>query len=438
MEHRKLKHVLRAAVLALGVGALAGPTPGRTQESVAAPTLDGTLESFVGAAINGNPALAAVRYGADAMRSSAGTRGVLPDPMFAFGYFIETPETRVGPQQSTWMLTQRLPFFGKLGLDRRIAERSADIADQHVERQLLDLRYEVEQAFYEYYRVREIASVLDEERVVLTRMEQVAQVRYASGLVSQQDALKAQLSLSQIEDEIDVTRQRTTDVEARMNTLLNRRPGSPLPAPIGADSLVDISSPEPLVATALERRPELQGAQIQIERAQDARTRAHRDYFPDLTLGAQYVQVGQRPNMPGLEDNGKDIFQVNAAINIPIWFGGRHAALDQADADAARARSERASWETQITNDVLNAHERVRVARERVVLYRTVIIPQAEQAFRASEADYQTGKADFLSYLDSERMLLAVRRQYFAVVSDYGAQRALLTRTVGLPPGEMP
>jgi len=77
-----------------------------------APVLDGTAEGFVRAAVAANPSLAAVRHRADAARSAVGTRGVLPDPMLGFGYFIETPETRVGPQESMWMLTQRLPFFG--------------------------------------------------------------------------------------------------------------------------------------------------------------------------------------------------------------------------------------------------------------------------------------------------------------------------------------
>ncbi len=412
---------------------MATPGSARSQESVQSrPALDGTVESFVRVALDANPTLAAASYRADATRFAAQTHGALPDPMIAFGYYIETPETRVGPQQWMLLLNQRLPFFGKRGLDRAIATRTADIADRAVDRQRLDLRYDVELAFYEYYRITRTESVLNEELDVLTRMEQVAQVRYASGLVSQQDALKAQIALSQVQDEINVINSRKADVDARLNTLLNRPPASPLPTPVSADSVMAVPPVESLVETALRKRPEVQSAQVEIERAHDAHTLAHREYFPDLTVGAQYVQVGER-DMAGLMDNGKDIFQVNAAINIPLWIGKRSAAVDQANADAARAQSEKMSWEVRIRNDVYGACERVRLAGDRVELYRGLIIPQAEQAFRASEADYQTGKADFLTYLDSERVLLSARRQYFSVVSDYGAQWAMLSRTVGSP-----
>lgn len=416
--------VLLAAAVAAGGAARAG-----------AAELDGTVESFVAVAMEQNPSLQASRHHADAARENVGTRGALPDPMLGFGYFIETPETRVGPQESALMLNQRIPFFGKLSLDRKIAARTADIADRAYDRNALDLRFNVQRAFYEYYAVTRIASVLAEEQELLRRMEEVAQVRYANGLVRQQDALKAQLSLSQVDDEIQVVDRRRSDVEARLNALLNRRPGSPLPEPVVPDSLAGVPPIGSLVETALERRPEVQSARIEIERAQDSRSLAKRNYFPDLTLGAQWVQVGQR-DMPGLEDNGKDIFQVNASINIPLWVGKRSAAVGRAEADEARARSTKSSWEVRISNDVHDALEKVRIARDRVVLYRDVIIPQATQTFQASESDYQTGEANFLNYLDSERMLLAVRRKFYDVIADYGAKRAQLERTVGTPLAE--
>jgi len=413
--------------------AVAVATPVFAQEPAASSRLlDGTVASFVNAAVAANPMLAAAKYRADATRSATGTRGVLPDPVFGFGYFIATPETRVGPQEWMMTLNQRLPFFGTLSLERDIAAQNADIADRGYDRQLIDLRFDVERAFYEYYAVVQNAEALKEERDVLTRMEAVAQVRYGSGLVSQQDALKAQVSLSQIEDEIQVISRRRVDVEARLNTLLNRPLTAELPAPVGVDSLLVVPETEVLVAMALRQRPELQSAQIEIDRAQNSRSLAKRGYFPDLTLGAQYVNVGDAV-MPGQPDSGKDIWQVNAFVNIPLWFGKRSAAVDQAKADEARARSEKVSWEVRVRNEVESARERVRIARERVALYRNGILPQAQQTFQASEAGYQTGKADFLTYLDSERMLLSVGRKSFNENADYGAQHALLERTVGAP-----
>jgi outer membrane protein TolC len=386
----------------------------------------------VAAALERNPDLAASKFSAEAAREAVGSRGAMPDPVLGFGYFLETPETRVGPQESAWMLSQRLPFFGKLSKDRAVAEKSASIAGMRVARDVNDLRYDVKRAFYEYYAAVNVLDVLQEEHDVLERMEEIAQVRYGNGLVSQQDALKAQLALSRVHDEIQVAERRRVDAEARLNQLLDRRPGADLPRPVYGDTASAIPGADTLVERALQRRPELLAAGMNIERAADARALAGRQYYPDLTIGAQYIQVGERDGID-IDDNGKDIFQINASINLPLWFGQRSAKVREAEADQARARHERGSWETRVRTQVVAARERVRIAADRVALYHGVIIPQARQAFEASESDYQTGKADFIDYLDSERMLLSVRRQYFDVLAGYGTERARLERAAGGP-----
>jgi cobalt-zinc-cadmium efflux system outer membrane protein len=180
----------------------------------------------------------------------------------------------------------------------------------------------------------------------------------------------------------------------------------------------------------LMHRPEVAAAGIAIARAGRARSLAKRTYWPDVTIGAQYIQVGERDDIQ-IDRNGRDVFQLSAAINIPIWAGGRRAAVEQADADAARARNEKTGWEASVRNQVRDAHVRVRTAAERVALHRDVIIPQAEQTFGASESAYQTGELSFLDLLDSERMLLSARKKYFEVLADYGLQLATLEKSLG-------
>ncbi|MDY0040341.1 MAG: TolC family protein, partial [Desulforhabdus sp.] len=38
----------------------------------------------------------------------------LPDPRFSYGYYIQSVETRVGPQNNRFGLLQTFPWFGKL------------------------------------------------------------------------------------------------------------------------------------------------------------------------------------------------------------------------------------------------------------------------------------------------------------------------------------
>ena len=46
---------------------------------------------------------------------------------FNFGYYIQSPETRVGPQVAMGGIRQQLPWFGTKNAEREAAKSSADI-----------------------------------------------------------------------------------------------------------------------------------------------------------------------------------------------------------------------------------------------------------------------------------------------------------------------
>ncbi len=65
-------------------------------------------------------------------------------------------------------------------------------------------------------------------------------------------------------------------------------------------------------------------------------------------------------------------------------------------------------------------------------------VPQAEQAAKASEIGYETGKVDFLSLIDSLRALQAIHLEHVRASADFENAYADLERAVGsdLPRGE--
>jgi outer membrane protein TolC len=353
----------------------------------------------------------------------------LPEPVFSFGYFLSSPETRVGPQEWTFRLSQKLPFFGKQGLKGDIATTEAEVWGQTYDARTLDLIRDVKHAYYEYYRVHEVIRITEEERHVLGEMQNIAQVKYASGTATQQDVLKAQLALSRLDDRLTTLRRDLVSVTARLNDLLNRPPTAALAEPHFDEPLIDLTDVDALVERALAGRPDAAVADLNIEKAELSRSLAKRQYYPDLTLAVNYVTVRERP-VP-VEDNGKDILHVGASISLPIWYGKLGAAVKESEARIAVARHQRIGLWTRVRNEVRDAYSRVESARELVALHRDVIIPQAEQTFLASQTGYQTGRVDFLDLLDSERMLLSVRHTYFALVADLGKQAADLERTLG-------
>lgn len=415
-----------AAVLATIGGAAAAASPA---DSIL------TVDDCVARAVRHNPRLAAAAAGADAAAAVPGQTGAFPDPRLGFGYYVTSPETRVGPMQYVVTLSQTLPFFGKRALAADVTGAEARVARSGYMLELIDLTWRVKETYYEYQRLYNVRVVLEEEKRVLDHMEEVAQVKYASGTVGQQDVLRAQLELSQVEDELSVNGRDLETNAARLVELLNLDPRAVLPPPervfLGTRPSYEATDAQPdsLFESYARHRPEIQAASIEAEKAEAWLSLAKRRYFPDLTLGVQYVNVGKREI--DVTDNGKDIWQVTAAVNIPIWLGSRGDGVDEAQANRARSRSDRAWVELRVRGEIRDALERVRSAHERLRLYGDVILPQAEHAYEAAEAGYRAGTVGFLDYLEGERTVLAARRRYLGVVADLGKQQAYMDRVLG-------
>ncbi len=64
-------------------------------------------------------------------------------------------------------------------------------------------------------------------------------------------------------------------------------------------------------------------------------------------------------------------------------------------------------------------------------LYRTTVLPQAEQTLEAAQAGYRTDRADFLDLIDAERTLLDYQLEYIRALVRLEQQRAALEHVIG-------
>jgi len=72
----------------------------------------GYLEEYLKIAAKNNPGLKVTFNEYMAAMEKVPQVGALPDPQFAFAYFAQPVETRVGPQNWKFNLSQSFPWFG--------------------------------------------------------------------------------------------------------------------------------------------------------------------------------------------------------------------------------------------------------------------------------------------------------------------------------------
>jgi cobalt-zinc-cadmium efflux system outer membrane protein len=212
--------------------------------------------------------------------------------------------------------------------------------------------------------------------------------------------------------------------------LLNRAPESAIGALIEPTEHALRVTPADLQRLAIDRQPELQRAHLEIERAEAELASAKQEYKPDFTVQGGYLV------MP----NQTDALLARVGVTWPRapWSRGKvdaHVAAQTATVEAAKARAR--AMESGIRLAVQEAYVHAQSAQDRAALLRTTILPQAQQTLDVSRIAYQTDRGDFQALLQSERMLLDGRLDYFRALSDFSQAASDLERAIGtdLPVG---
>ena len=87
---------------------------------------DEMLNSLIEEALRANPRIQAYYNDWKKSEFKITSESSLPDPMASYTYFGENVETRVGPQESKYGLSQKIPFPGKLGIKARAQRKEAE------------------------------------------------------------------------------------------------------------------------------------------------------------------------------------------------------------------------------------------------------------------------------------------------------------------------
>ena len=378
--------------------------------------------------------LTARRIRLSALERPAQTRS-LPNPKVGIGYFVDSIETRVGPQEYGLALTQSVPWLSKLSTEGKRSERLAASLEEAVRQIERDRIRDFKSSYYDYLYVEEALRINEEEQQLLRRFEQIALTRYSTGEGIQQNVIKVQTEITRLIDQAISLAEHRDVLRRRLAQLLGR-PEQPLALPAAALSVPDLNyDTAALEAQALEMRPTL-GALREKIRADELFVKRRRlDFRPDFSFGIAYTNVSTRNDPAGKlappPDNGDDALALVAGVSIPLYgkriSSGIREAHEILNADIQRLEREK----DQVRFDVQEASLRLTSLLERFSLYRDNLIPQAEQSLSSTEAAYQTNQMDFLDLLDAERVWFQVRLTYRRLLGDVWVALADLERAIG-------
>ncbi len=387
-----------------------------------------TLDEVIREALKNNPELQAFDENRRVAHARIPQMSALDNPRFNYK-IMEAPRSDVF-NTSRWKyvnfeLMQMFPFPGKLAKAKNLAEIDAEHAHHDYQEKTLEIIEKVKAAYFELYFIQRALEVNLENIGLMNQFVNIAKIRYAVAQAMNQDLLKANVELARLANEQITLAQQEETAKAMLNILLNRPPQSPLGLTVLPERTARAFNLEELQHTALATRPMIQHDSLSVVQSRVAKSLARRQYWPDFNVSLEYVTSPL---------DGFRGWTTVAGISLPFapWTVKRQRGMvEETVADISMKEAMLNNTKNMILFAVKDALVKVQTQQRLIDLYRATVLPQAEQSLRATIAAYQTQQTDFLSLLDSYRMLQMFKLEYYEATAMYEMNLAMLERAVG-------
>lgn len=374
-----------------------------------------TLEDYFQIAAENNPGLLAKYKNFEAAMQRVAQVSSLPDPNLSFGYFISPVETRVGPQQARFSMTQMFPWFGTLNAQENTASLLAEAKYQEFLDARNKLYYQVAASYYPLYELEKLISIEEENQRILSSYKEIATVQFQNDKGSMVDVLRVDIMLKDATTDLSILNQKKKPLETRFNKLLNRNENESIEI-IDTLLLKEITQ-EFRKDSMLVANPLLEELNLKVLASQAQERTAIKQGLPKFGIGLDYVIVGERTDMT-LEDNGKDVLMPMVTMSLPIFRGKYKAAQNE-------AQLMQESYELQkeeVANRLKSSYEmiwyKIQKQTELIVLYEAQI-QESEQSLNLLFSAYSNSGKDFEEVLRMQQQILKYQRMKATALSDY-------------------
>ncbi|MDD4938984.1 MAG: TolC family protein [Candidatus Omnitrophica bacterium] len=320
--------------------------------------------------------------------------------------------------------TQFLPFFGKLSLKGKIAVVESQMVAAEYKNKELEAINQVKNAYYDLFMNHKEVELKKESLKLLVSIARVAEAKYAVNDMMQEEVYKIHSEIAKLNNDIVNLEQERLAKQTNLNTLLNREPENTLGTPDLNEDLTFNKDIKSLYQSTLLNQPELIIFSYAIERNRYAKSLAKRSFFPDL-MGA-IVQRGITSGMIGPWD-------LMLSFTLPLWFWTKQRyEVKEAIANLEEAEAAYKAMQNRAFSQVKDLATKIEIAKNKIGLYKTSLIPILESSIESSLAGFRSGKGDFMMLLDNRRMLVETEMNYYQALVEYNMNLADLERTVGV------
>lgn len=382
------------------------------------------LETLLDSARTQNPVILAEKSRYRAAQERGAQVSQLPDPQVNLGAFVLPVETRLGAQNLGLGISQRLPWFGTLAQQERLADAESEVLRTRATQAQIEVIYALRLVYFSLYEIEEKQRILTELEEVLTSRKALAEAQVAAGKTTLADPLRAEREQVGLRDERQILESQKPRLWAEINKILNRRSDTAILI-TGRFAFAEMPFRKDTLRAQLSKwHPSLQAIDQQKTAAEERLRLNTLSGKPSFGVGVNYVQISPRTDSDP-RDNGRDVLQLSASVQLPLRRE-KYRAKEREE----NLRMEQLEHEKQNQQNTLEAtletafaaHQTARLRYERTE--RQLELLEAE--IRVVETAYRNGEARFERLLDLEKERLNYRLAALsAIVESHRAVAAI-------------
>ncbi len=376
-------------------------------------------------ALEADPAVSASRFRAVALQEQSIADGQLPDPRLTFGVFNvpldDLSMKKEGSSQLRTGIKQAFPRGKTLRYRKHRTEWLGKAEQARTRLTEQQITRDVRETYLELFYQEKAARIIDQSRDLFHQLVGITRAHYASGRVSQQGVLQAQLELSRLDDRATQISAQSDVQRAKLTRWIGDAGWQPISQSFPA--LPEPGSKTELKAS-LAQHPAVASASAQVEADQQMVKAAREQYKPGFDVGLEYrKRFGNEAN----GSNRPDMMAAMVTLDLPLFTGKRQdkrllASQQQAEA-AIQVREQRLrEMQRMLESD----YARWQRLGEQETLYREHLLREASANAEAALTSYQNGINEFNTLMRARITDLDVRLQDMRIRVDRGKAQARL------------
>ena len=389
------------------------------------------LNNLIADALKNNPEVRMMKSKIESADNRIPQNSNLPDPNLSIGLvnlpvnsFSFTQEPMTGKMIS---LTQGIPFPGKLSANEDFMKMDVKISNEELNETINKIKLKVSGLYYELSYLRKSIMISGEMQSLLKDISEVVRTKYSVNEASQENVLKVDLAITQIDNKISGLRSQENVIVRTFKNLLYYEPEFTFIDSLLNGTLDTLSYSGNQLSITEKNRPVLRQIKLLEEKSNLMENLADFDFYPDFKVTVQY---NQRDRLASTDTDLKDFLSVIFGVSIPINYGGKKSAkINEARSLSDYYKNQYDSYLQMISIAEESSKAKISSFLEREKLITEGLLNQAAHTFQSALAGYQVGQLDFINVIDAvniETELYRIRADYFEETANLKYQLGIL------------